>query len=640
MKKLSLVALKSDAERLVRELTFLQSVQLEPIETPPDGLPSVLPPPKGVSQSSENKNLIDTALKLTEKYRTKKKTSIELDRSRLEDKESHSEAYAGAKRVIAASAELSALSAEKDEVRKKLISLAPWKELSVNPQALETPYTRTTVGILPLNCNLDERFGGEDSPDIYGETVYTDGSRRYVSVTFMKNDENAVGTALAGLGFTRVDFDKSITCPSVSYNGLETRMAEIDKQTEDIKNEIKKLADYGEEFKLLYDSYSLDEAVEDTASGLMYTSGAVLVQAWVPEYKTEKLEEKLAEFECFYELTDPADDEEPPVLLKNNAIAAPFEAVLSLYAYPKYRAYDPTPLVAFFFSFIFGFMMQDMGYGLLLTVGCLAMIKILKPKKTFRAMLKMFAWCGLTTIFAGALFGGFFGDLPSAFAQNMLGMEAFDFSLWFSPLSDPMTMLYFSIAIGVIQVLAGIATSGVVKWKNGDIYGAIGDDFSWVITFIGAGMAFLLDGLVSQIGLYTMLLGVFMIVFMKAKGEKNPILRLGKGLVGLYSAINLASDILSYSRIMALGLSGAVIANVMNLLGTIAGPSVAGYILLVLMFVIGTALNMAISLLGAFVHSARLQYIEFFGKFYEEGGIPFKPLAPGEKYYALKAEQE
>ena len=292
--------------------------------------------------------------------------------------------------------------------------------------------------------------------------------------------------------------------------------------------------------------------------------------------------------------------------------------------------------MAFFFCFIFGFMMQDMGYGLVLLIGCLAMIKIAKPRGTFRQMLKMFAMCGVSTIFAGALFGGFFGDLPSSFSQNMLGKGAVDISLWFSPLDNPMKMLYFSLAVGVIQVLTGIAISGYVKCKNGDVYGAFADDFCWLFIFIGGGLWFALSGVASTIALGVALAGVLMILLMSARGVKNPILRIGKGLIGLYGAINLASDILSYSRIMALSLSGAVIANVMNLLGTIAGPTPAGIILFVFMLVIGTALNLAISLLGAFVHSARLQYIEFFGKFYDEGGIPFNPLRPAEKYYVIK----
>ncbi len=640
MKKLSLVALKTDAERLVRELTFLRFVELSPIETAPDGLPATVGKLKEASESNENRQLLQTALKLTEKYSTKKKYNGELDRSQLEDKESHSDALKAARRVIELDGFVKSLEADKNEAVKTLLSLSPWNALKVNPKNPDTAYTRTVIGTLPSSVKPEECFESDGMPDVYTDTVYEDGARKYISATFLKYDETAVAKCLAQLGFTRIDFDKSVVSVESSVTELKNRISEIEKQFESAKNELKELAGYTDEFKLLYDSYNLDSAVEDVASGLLYTQNAVLLQAWVPEYKSQKLEQKLSQFECFYELDDPKDDEEPPVLLKNNKLTAPFESVLSLYAYPKYRAYDPTPFIAFFFSFIFGFMMQDMGYGLLLIIGCLGLIKILKPKQGFKMMLKMFAWCGVTTIFAGALFGGFLGDLPSSFSQNMLGGDALDISLWFSPLDDPMMMLYFSLAIGVLQVLAGITISGVVKCKNGDVYSAFGEDFAWLFVFIGAGITLLLDGIASKIGLGLAILGVLMIVLMKAKGVKNPILRIGKGLIGLYGIMNLASDILSYSRIMALGLSGAVIANVMNLLGTIAGPTPLGYLLFVIMLVVGTALNMAISLLGAFVHSARLQYIEFFGKFYDEGGIPFNPLRPQEKYYALKPEQE
>lgn len=636
MKKLSLVALRSDAEKLVRDLTYIRSVELKPIDTPPDGLPAVLPAPVFSTESSEKKLLVDTALKLTEKYRTKKKPDTELDRTQLEDKERHVKAIDAARRVLEVDSEMKRLASEKEEVGKKLLALAPWEGLGINPASPDTAYTRTVIGVVQQSVSFDEKFSGDDMPDVYAEVVSSAGSRNYVSVTYLKTDESRVATQLARLGFTRIELDNAVTCASVSIKALNDRNAAIDAESERLREELRSLAGYSDEFKLLYDSYSLDESVEETANGLFYTSGAVLVQGWVPEHKIQTLEETLGKFECFYQLDDPKDDEEPPVLLKNGPLTAPFESILALYAYPKYRAFDPTPFVAFFFCFIFGFMMQDMGYGLVLLIGCLAMIKIAKPRGTFRQMLKMFAMCGVSTIFAGALFGGFFGDLPSSFSQNMLGKGAVDISLWFSPLDNPMKMLYFSLAVGVIQVLTGIAISGYVKCKNGDVYGAFADDFCWLFIFIGGGLWFALSGVASTIALGVALAGVLMILLMSARGVKNPILRIGKGLIGLYGAINLASDILSYSRIMALSLSGAVIANVMNLLGTIAGPTPAGIILFVFMLVIGTALNLAISLLGAFVHSARLQYIEFFGKFYDEGGIPFNPLRPAEKYYVIK----
>ena len=219
---------------------------------------------------------------------------------------------------------------------------------------------------------------------MYAEGVSSAGSRNYVSVTYLKTDESRVATQLARLGFTRIELDKAVTCASVSIKALNDRNAAIDAESERLREELRSLAGYSDEFKLLYDSYSLDESVEETANGLFYTSGAVLVQGWVPEHKIQTLEETLGKFECFYQLDDPKDDEEPPVLLKNGPLTAPFESILALYAYPKYRAFDPTPFVAFFFCFIFGFMMQDMGYGLVLLIGCLAMIKIAKPRGTFR----------------------------------------------------------------------------------------------------------------------------------------------------------------------------------------------------------------------------------------------------------------
>ena len=176
-----------------------------------------------------------------------------------------------------------------------------------------------------------------------------------------------------------------------------------------------------------------------------------------------------------------------------------------------------------------------------------------------------------------------------------------------------------------------------MKIKRGDAYGALIEEGAWFLMFGGGGL-YVAFGWTAAV--FVALAGLLIIVLLKARGERNPILRLGKGLLGLYGIVNYASDILSYSRIMALGLSGAVVANVMNLLATIGGPNILGILLFVIVLPIGTVLNLAISVLGAFVHTARLQYIEFFGKFYEEGGRHFEPYRVNAKHVSIVADEK
>ena len=199
-------------------------------------------------------------------------------------------------------------------------------------------------------------------------------------------------------------------------------------------------------------------------------------------------------------------------------------------------------------------------------------------------------------------------------------------------MNDPMTFLVVSIAIGAVHLFAGLAVQFYVLWKSGDKVSAVCDAGSWMLIFLGAGIAFLQ----LYVGLAVVGIGVLMLICTQGRHEKNPIMKVLKGFMGLYGIVNYVSDLLSYSRILSLGLASAVIASVFNIIGTMAGPSVIGVLLLIVVGTVGHAMNLAINLLGSFVHTSRLQYIEFFGKFYEDGGRPFVPLTPRSKYVRFR----
>ncbi|MEG2118108.1 MAG: V-type ATPase 116kDa subunit family protein [Clostridia bacterium] len=647
MKKLSLVALKRDADRLARELIYLRSVQLTPLESSTDLLPKAIEPIPNDSLTQQNRQMAKTALELVSKYRKKTVGEKSVSKKDFEQTEqNHPKALAAIGRLCNINTELDEIKKTIAEEQRKYALLLPWKNLSVNPNSLETASTRTIIGIFPLISDPLVIFDSPSACDVSISEINSDVSRRYATITYLKCDETEVTSLALNNGFTRIDFDRSVENVADSMLKIQATCLILNQKLDSLNDEIKKLASLGSEIELLLDYYTFGTANNALRQKLFYTPGAVLLQGWVPEGALPLLTRVLADFECFYDLADPIDSEEPPILLKNGFFSGSFEFIISLYSMPKYRAYDPTKFISIFFFFVFGLMVQDIAYGILMSVGCLLFIKLKKPKGEFREALKMFAWCGLSTIFAGVLFGGFFGDLPNSFAKNFLGYQGeVDLALWFSPLKDPMTMLYFSLAIGIVQVMTGIIISAHMKFKNHDPYSAIVDDLSWLVIFIGGGLfaaasfGFLPFPIVGEIGKYTALTGVAIIVLFRARGCKNPILRLGKGLLGIYNIVNYASDILSYSRIMALGLSGAVIANVMNLLGTMVGPSFIGIILFVVLLVVGTLLNLFISLLGAFVHTARLQYIEFFGKFYDDGGERFVPEKADTKYTNILLEE-
>jgi len=350
----------------------------------------------------------------------------------------------------------------------------------------------------------------------------------------------------------------------------------------------------------------------------------------------------LSGYECAYECRDPIGGEDPPILLRNNGFAMNFEWVVGMYSYPKYGRFDPTAIMSIFYFLIFGLMFADVGYGLLLVVGGFGGAWLLGPRASLRRMLCMFGYCGISAILMGVIFGGWFGDLPVAVMQNLLGVSVdsgvghfFGSGLWFNPLDNPLEFLIFALAVGGVHLIAGMAVRFYILCKDGKAGEAFCTIAPYWVLFAG-----LLTLLVHKTaGIAVSVAGGALIVLLNGYGIRNPFKRLFKGLGGLYGLINYASDLLSYSRILALGLVAAVIAKVINMITALGDNGVFGAIVMVVVLIVGHALNLAINVLGSFVHTSRLQYMEFFGKFYEDGGRAFEPAVPTEKYSEAEEPQ-
>jgi V/A-type H+-transporting ATPase subunit I len=381
----------------------------------------------------------------------------------------------------------------------------------------------------------------------------------------------------------------------------------------------------------------------------------------MPEAAEQKVLTGLSAFECACEVSEPEEGDVVPVLLKNNAFASTFEWVIEMYSYPKYGSFDPTFIMGIFYFLIFGLMFADVGYGLLLVIACFGGVKLLNPKEGLKRTLYMFGYCGISCMIMGVLFGGWFGDLPVAIMNNFFpefgGQAAntpighfFSNGVFFNPVSSSIPFLFVALGMGEIHLIAGMAVNMVQTWKSGKRLVALCENVPYWVMFAGIDMMAPLAaaGMISSeplapateallqslsgIGMYVMIAGLAMILFLKGIGEKTVFAWLIKGLGGLYSLINFASDLLSYSRILALGLVASVIAQVINMLTGMGASGPIGFIFMLVIMILGHGLNLAINLLGTFVHAARLQYIEFFGKFYEDGGEAFKPALPAEEY--------
>ena len=324
------------------------------------------------------------------------------------------------------------------------------------------------------------------------------------------------------------------------------------------------------------------------------------------------------------------------VIIWNNGFSEPVEGITSDYSMPSASDIDPNPIMAIFYYWFFGMMFSDAGYGLLMMIVCgiLGFGNVIEKSK--RRTYKMFFFCGVSTTFWGIMYGSFFGDMIDTIAKTFFNSPVRFKPVFLNPTDKPLELLIISVAFGMIHILTGLVIKFYVTWKKGERLDAVCDTGFWIIALVGiclfagsmAGIAVL-----KNIGIAMIAVGFGGLLVTGGRKNKNIIGKIFGGVLSLYDITSYVGDALSYSRLMALGLATGVIASVINVLGSLGGNSVIGVIAFVLISIFGHALNFAINCLGAYVHTNRLQYVEFYQKFYEGGGRKFKPLAMNTKYY-------
>ncbi|MGN0709573.1 MAG: V-type ATP synthase subunit I, partial [Anaerovoracaceae bacterium] len=377
---------------------------------------------------------------------------------------------------------------------------------------------------------------------------------------------------------------------------------------------------------------------EAVQMSMLQTEKTFNFEGWVPSKCKKRVDKALDEAGCVYEYREPEEGEEPPVLLKDTAFATPFQSIVQLYSLPDYHGFDPTDIMSVFYAMFFGIMMSDAGYGFVIALVCFILLKKFPVEGMTQKMLKTFFWSGVFTVFWGVLFGGYFGDLLPTLVKTFTGRTITINPVWFNPLDDPTKLLIFSLILGVIHLFFGMGIDIYMKFRRHQQLDALVDDVSWMCIIAGCVM-WLAGGNVSAAlsaaGKYmTIGAAVFVLIF---GGRHNKGLgKITGSLSALYNGItgNL-SDILSYARLLALGLATGVIASVVNMLANMVAKGVVGIICMFLIMIVGHVFNIAVNMLGAYVHSSRLQYIEFFGRFYEDGGDEFKPFTNDTKYVKL-----
>jgi len=368
----------------------------------------------------------------------------------------------------------------------------------------------------------------------------------------------------------------------------------------------------------------------------MQTSHTFILKGWIPAESVEIFSKKLSNITSNYyvEFKDPEPEEEFPVALRNNGFVEPFEAVTDLYSTPNSRELDPNVYMAPFFATFFGIMLGDAGYGLILAIVAYLATRKIKLRGQTGKIVRLMVLCGISTVIWGAAFGSWFGD-----AATRWGIPP----ILFNPTEEPIKMLIFCFAMGVLHLFMGMGVQAYSNIRQGRILDAIFDQGLWYVFYIGlillgVGAAAGYNGIL-QVGKVMSIAGAVGLILTQGRDKKNIIAKFFSGVLSLYNVTGFLGDVLSYSRLFALGLTTGVIGMVINQLGVMLGTSWIGWFFAILVFIGGHIFNTAINVLGSFVHTSRLQYIEFYGKFYEGGGKAFKPLSFVTKYNDIKQIQ-
>ncbi len=519
----------------------------------------------------------------------------------------------------------------------QIFALKPWENYDIPLEKKETERLKLTLGVFPATVDLRLVWEDLDYAGIAADLteISRDKEQLYTRLWYFREDEDRVQELVKMSGFAKPAFTDSPGTVKENIEKCEREIEQMGQKKEEVLAEIAEKAVYKEDLEIYHDILAISRDESKVRSNLVNTSRAFEFDGYVPEASMGSVEKALDKYFCNYEFTEPEEDDDVPVQLKNKKFFSPIEFITNMYSLPSYREIDPTSIFTFFYIIFFGIMFGDVGYGILLILGSwLAVKKFHMNEGGAGKLMRVIFYSGFSSVFWGFMFGSFFGDLIPVVSETFFGNRvAFD-PVWLDPAQEPMIFLAFSCGLGVIHLFVGMGIKAYEEIKEGKVLDAFNDVFAWYMIVLGLVM-WLFGGMINDslvavgkvLAIAGFALALILPIFI-AKGVGKAL-----GIWNIYSGVtgNL-SDILSYSRLLGLGLASTSIAQVFNFLASMGGKSVVGVVMFVLIFLVGHALNFAINALGAFVHSCRLQYVEFFGKFYEGGGRQFDPFSRSTKY--------
>lgn len=628
MKKMYLLGLKKDLNRFLDALQRLEAVEIADIEEEEGGSSKIA---AEFSDLEAKLSRLKFAIEFLKPY-TKEQNPLLYGRPKVsleklrELSSREGEIFEVVDAVYGLEQRLSRLKTEEGRIGNQIELIKPWEALDIPVEDLGTTGRVDLKAIYVPKKNFKGLMDRAKETELPLEVIPVGEGREdnLALIVYHSSVRAEVQEICKEFSVNTEEFSGFTGTPAEIIRSLKERLEAIKVERKNIKEEIGKLADKILDLKAVYDYWLLEKEKKENLQKMADTEKIFAMKAFVPENSMEAIKKAVNSVTdvVYIDFVDPTEDDDIPVLLSNSRLVQPFEIVTELYSLPSPREIDPNTVMAFFYFVFFGMMVSDAAYGLVLSLLTGLALWKLKLQGSGKKLVELLFLGGISTFVWGMVFGSWFGDLITIKP------------LWINPLDDPMAVLYLSFAMGLVHIYAGIILKAYKDVRSGNVAGALMDEGLWLVFLTG--LIMLAFPATMGIAKYVALAGAVGLVLTQGRSQKSIIKKFTSGLLSLYNVTSYLSDVLSYSRLLALGLATGVIATVINTMARMLGVNIVGYIAMVIILVVGHVFNIAVNALGAYVHDSRLQYIEFFGKFYDGGGRAFDPLRMKTEYLDLE----
>lgn len=652
MQKIEIIALYKDSQNVIERLQRRGVVELINIE---DERLVKINTNASIAAFERNISTANAALECLDKYTEYRKSPLAALNGRqaistkkfAECKENTDKTLSVCNRILDAAKKINELNSAAQKAQMRIDTVRPWENLDLPTDFNGTKSTSVFIGAFQGEItkeSIEEQINAEENRGVSAEIISSGKAQTCAVIICHREYAKETLAALRNIGFVQLT-QVSKKTPKEEIQDLNAQIAENAQKADEYAKKIKSFDSERSNIQFLLDFLTMRRDKYKAINSLGMTENTVILSGYIPKkYVSGLIREFESKYTAAISVSEPEEDEDVPVKLENGKFSEPVEGITEMYALPNKRDVDPSAVMAFFYYLFFGMMLSDAGYGLVMLIGTTIALKKFSVEGSLKRSLVMFRNCGVSTLIWGALFGSWFGDLPQIIASNFFGKTIATTALWFEPLDDPIKLLLFSFALGIAHLFLGLGVNFKILWSEGRRLDAVCDVIPVYIAVLGAApmAASILTNVpavYTEIGKYLLIIGAIAIVLTSGRSGKNVFMRFFGGIYGLYNiATGYLSDILSYSRLLALGLATGSIAGVINLIAVMPQNTVLKAVMLIVVGIAGHTANLGINLLGAYVHADRLQFVELFSKFYEGGGRAFKPLKADTKY--IKFEKE